>query len=116
MTSNARIRGNPPTTIDAVVLSSLVREFREGRNPRLPQALEHPFLQAIGRPLTAAGTKDLMVKSALVNGRNTRHAGDLVKAADDNIARQASRPNLKQAAAAVARASRKPRAVASAGA
>ena len=72
-------------------------------------------MQAIGRPLTAAGTKDLMVKSALVNGRNTRLAGNLVRALMDDIARQASGGTVKQAAAAVARASRKPRAVASAG-
>ena len=99
----------PATALDAIILQNVIREYREGRNPRIPLGLGHQLLVSLGRPLSASGTRDLMVETKLLNGRNTVLVGDLIKAADANITRQLARPNLKAKAAATARAARKPR-------
>ena len=49
----------PATALDAVILQNVIRECREGRNPRIPLGLGHQLLISLGRPLSAAGTRDL---------------------------------------------------------
>ena len=100
----------PATALDAVILQNVIREYREGRNPRIPAGPWPSAADLARAPAERCRDARPEVETKLLNGRNTVLVGDLIKAADGNIARQLARPNLKAAAMATARASRKPRA------
>lgn len=96
-----------PEPIDAATLTSLLVEHREGRRVLVDYAHAAACLRALGRPLAAGQVRELPVEAFTLGGRSVAPLADFVTAADALIARAARRPNLKVAAAAAARASRK---------
>src|SRR5918993_632014 len=92
-------------TLVATVLS-LLHEYRDGRDPLVTYPLAHQCLVALGRPLSEAGVRDLMVDARTLNNRSVARLSDFVKAADEFIDRRMARPNLKAAAPPKARAAK----------
>jgi hypothetical protein len=92
-------------TLVATVLS-LLHEYRDGRDPLVTYPLAHQCLVALGRPLSEAGVRDLVVDARTLNNRSVARLSDFVKSADQFIDRRMARPNLKAAAAAKARAAK----------
>jgi hypothetical protein len=95
------------TTIDAVTLSSLLHEHRNGGCPLVTYASAMRCLHALGRPVSEATVRGLIVNTGILNGRAVAPLSKFVEAADMYISRQTCRPNLKASAAAKARASKK---------
>ena len=85
---------------------SLLQEYRDGRDPLVTYPLAHECLVALGRPLSEAGVRDLMVDARTLNNRSVARLSEFVKSADEYITRRIARPNLKAAAAAKARAAK----------
>jgi hypothetical protein len=96
----------PSASPDVATILSLLQEYRDGRDPLVTYPLAHQCLVALGRPLSEAGVRDLMVDARTLNNRSVARLSDFVKAADEFIDRRMARPNLKAAAAAKARAAR----------
>ena len=95
------------SALQAALLSSLLREYRDGRDPLVDYGLAHICLVATGRPLAKGAVSDLLVDTIVLNNRSVGKLGDFVEAADAYIARRTGRPNLKADAAARARAAKR---------
>jgi len=96
-----------PSELDAITISSLVQEYREGRNPFVTYVTATHCLNCLGRPLSEKATKELIVSVSTLGGRSVGRLADFVAAADRHIERRMALPNLKAKAAATARAARK---------
>ena len=67
-------------------------------------------LPALGRPLTPAQVRDLVLDVHTIGGRSVGRLEAFIRAADDRIGRLLKRPNLKSRAAATARAAKRAKA------
>ena len=95
------------SALQAALLSSLLREYRDGRDPLVDYDLAHTCLVATGLPLARGAVSDLLVETIVLNNRSVGKLGDFVEAADAYIARRIGGPNLKTDAAARARAAKR---------
>ena len=95
-----------PDPLAVLTIASLLQEHREGRDPIVSYDAAARILPAIGRPLTPAQVRDLIVAVWVLGGRNVAPLSRFIAAADEVIAFRADRPNRKVAAAAKARAAR----------
>jgi hypothetical protein len=94
--------------MEALILSSLLTEVREGRDPLVTYEHVPPLLEALGRGKWTDGmVRDLGVPTWTQATKNTAPFSRFLAAADDFISRRRDKPNLKVQAAATARASRK---------
>jgi hypothetical protein len=99
-----------PTAVEAVVLSSILAEYRENRDPLVTYGMAPPVLKALGRgEWSQAQVRDLIVMTWTMFGRNIAPLSRFLAAADDLIERRRDRPNLKVKGIAKARAARRPR-------
>ncbi len=98
------------TAVEAVTLVSLLREYRDGRNPYVDYRSAYQCLKATGHPLSQGAVRDLQVPTVTLNNRAVGRLDDFIREAGAYIERRQSRPNLKALAAAKARtAKRQPR-------
>ncbi|MEJ8573472.1 hypothetical protein [Microbaculum marinum] len=93
--------------IEAATIASLLTEYRDGRDPLVTYEHAAECLRALGRPLTPAQVRDLVVDVRTLGGRSVGRLCEFVQAADDRIERLLRRPNLKAQAAAAARAAKR---------
>ena len=96
----------PLLSLDAVMLSSLLQEHRDGRDPLVGYDAAARILPALGRPLTPQQTRDLGVSTWTLAGRNVAVLSLFIAAADEFIRHRAGRPNLKVRGIAKARAAK----------
>jgi hypothetical protein len=95
--------------VDAITLASLLEEHRAGNDPIVATDTAALCLRALGRPLTPSQTRDLIVMTWTLGGRNVAPLSRYIAAADEFIARRADLPNLKQRGVAKARAAKRGR-------
>lgn len=96
----------PITALEAVTFASLLHEHRDGRDPIVGYDAAARILPALGRPLTPAQVRDLIVMTWTLGGRNVAPLSRFLEAADEYIRHRADRPNLKVRGIAKARAAK----------
>ena len=96
----------PLLSLDAVMLSSLLQEHRDGRDPLVDYDAAARILPALGRTLTPAQTRELIVTTWTLGGRNVAPLSRFLESADEYIRDRADRPNLKVRGIARARAAK----------
>lgn len=106
MDPNAIEADGAGSTLEALFVSEILKEYREGREPLVSYHIAHRCLHALGRPLPLGTVKDLAVDVRNLGGKSVAPLSAFINEADAFIKRRLARPNLKKAAAARARAAR----------
>ena len=75
------------TSLSAAMLTSILFEHRNGGNPWVTYSQAATCLNALGRPISEATVRSLIVKTSILNGKAVAPLGRFVEAADDYIAR-----------------------------